>query len=325
MLSRRTLLFASAAMIARTARAESTGWPQRPVRIVVPYPPGGSADILTRLTANGLVEYLPGSTFVIDNRPGAGGNIGADFVVQSAPDGYTMLSAAIGTYAINPFLYARMSYDPAKDLAQASLTYEMPNVAIISPAVPVNTLTEFTAWAKAKQGGMVYGSPGIGTSPHMSVVLYNQRMGITNTTHVPFRGAAETLPAMLRGDVHFAIDSLPSYISAIRAGQVKALAITSAERWPTLADVPTMAECGVSDCVITSWTNFAFPTGTPHPILDRFCAAQRQLAANAAHRQRLLDIGARPLSSTPAETTAFSARERARWESIVRASGARID
>ncbi len=327
MLSRRTLLAASSAALAtQTLPAHaSTDWPQRPVRIVVPYPPGGAADILARLTADGLREYLPGINFVIDNRSGAGSNIGNDFVCKSPPDGYTILSATIGAYAINPFLYARLSYDAQKDLAQATMTYELPNVAVVSTTVPVNTLAEFVAWAKARPNGPVYGSPGVGTSPHMSGVMYMQRAGIENATHVPFRGVAETLPAMLRGDVHFAIDNLPSYIGAIRAGQVKALAITSADRWPTMNSIPTMKEAGVDDFVVTSWANFAFPSGTPRPILDKLSAAQHQLAANPAHRQKLLEIGAQPLATTPEETTAFSNRERARWESIVKLSGARVD
>ncbi len=327
MLSRRTLLAATATAAAAAnlsvARA-SSDWPSRPVRVIVPYPPGGSTDILTRIIATNLQQYLPGSAFVIENRSGAGGNIGADVACKATPDGYTLLSATIGTYAINPFLYARLSYDAQKDLSQVALVYDMPNVAIVPASVPANTLTEFIDWAKKQPNGIVYGSPGVGTTPHLSGVLFMQRTGV-NGTHLPFRGAAETIPAMMRGDVHFAIDNLSSYIGAIRGGQLKALATTTAERWPTLNTVPTMKEAGMDDFVITSWTNFAFPTGTPRPIVDKLAYALNELSKNPTHRQQMLDIGARVLSATPEETVTFSNRERTRWQDIVKASGARVE
>ncbi len=327
MLSRRTLLASSATALAAAtlSTAHAADWPERPVRVIVPYPPGGSTDILTRIIAANLQQYLPGrGAFVIENRSGAGGNIGADVACKATPDGYTLLSATIGTYAINPFLYARLSYDAQKDLDQVSLVYDMPNVAIVPTALPVNTLAEFIEWGKKQPNGIVYGSPGVGTTPHLSGVLFCQRTGLNNT-HIPFRGAAETMPAMLRGDVHFAIDNLSSYIAAIRAGQLKALAITTAERWPTLNTVPTMKEAGMDDFVVTSWTNFAFPTGTPRPIQNLLGRALAELAKNPAHQQQLLEIGARALSSTPDETVAFSNRERTRWREIVQVSGARMD
>ncbi len=330
MLSRRAFLASTSTMLAggsiASAQTAPTGtdWPQRPVRIVVPYPPGGSVDILARIITTNLKPHLPTATFVVENRSGAGGNIGTDVVCQAAPDGYTLIAATIGISAINPFLYRRLSYNAQTDLAQATLAYEMPNVAIVPAALPVNTLAEFIAWGKKQPGGIVYGSPGVGTTPHLSASMFTSRAGL-EATHLPFRGAAETLPAMLRGDIHLAIDNLSSYIAAIRSGQIKALAVTTDERWPTLNTIPTMKEAGMDDFVVTSWANFAFPKGTPHPILDKLSVAMKALATDTAHQQQLLQIGARPLGTTPEETVAFSNRERARWEGIVKASGATLD
>lgn len=322
MLPRRSIL-ALPALATLPALAQGA-WPERPVRIVVPYPPGGSTDVLTRIIGEALKGPLPGATFVIENRSGAGGNIGADAVAKAAPDGYTFVSAPVGIFSINQYLYSRMSYDAEKDLLPISLTYELPNVAVIPASLPPKTLAEFIAWAKARPDGIAYGSPGVGTTPHLSGELFRVRTGIS-ATHVPFRGAAQTIPAMLSGDVHFAIDNLASYISAIQAGQLRALAITSADRWPTMKEVPTMAEAGMDDFVVTSWTIMAAPAGTPRPIIDRFSAALQALARDPAHQQRFLTAGGRALGSTPEEAAAFAAKERARWREVVRISGARAD
>ena len=237
------------------------------MKIIVPYPPGGSTDVLARILADRL-NQIYGQPFVIENRPGAGGNIGIGTVSSSAPDGYTIGAATIANLAISPFLYANMPYDAAKDLIPASMTWELPNVFVVaSEHVPAKTLAEFIAWAKQK-GHVSFGSPGIGTSPHLSGVLFDKRAGL-DAVHVPFRGAAQTIPAMLSGAVDFALDNLASYIGLIESGKMRALAVTSAQRWPTLPNVPTMAEAGMKDFVVTSWTTFVFPAATPRPIVDK--------------------------------------------------------
>jgi tripartite-type tricarboxylate transporter receptor subunit TctC len=217
----------------------------------VPYPAGGSTDVLARILAERLNNMF-GQPFVIENRPGAGGNIGIAAVIGSPPDGYTMGAATVGHFAINQFLYKDMPYDPEKDMIPASMIWELPNVFVVaSDHVPATTLAEFIAWAKQK-GHVSFGSPGVGTSPHLSGVLFAKRAEL-DAVHVPFRGAAQTIPAMLSGAVDFAIDNLASYISLIQSGKMRALAVTSAQRWPTLPDVPTMAEAGMKDFVVTSW------------------------------------------------------------------------
>jgi tripartite-type tricarboxylate transporter receptor subunit TctC len=189
--------------------------------------------------------------------------------------------------------------------------------------VPAKTVSEFVAWAK-QRGHVNFGSPGIGTSPHLSGVLFSKRIGL-DAVHVPFRGAAQTIPAMLAGDVTFAIDNLASYIPQIQSGKMRALAVTSAKRWPTLPDVPTMEEAGVKDFVVTSWAAFVSPKGTPRPIVDKISTAMHKLAADSAIQKRFEVAGARCISSTPEEALAYAAKERAVWKDVVALSGARIE
>src|SRR5262244_951567 len=291
--SRRDVLTSIAAVSAVTvtgARGEDAKWPDHPVRIIVPYPAGGSTDVLTRILAERLKDIF-GQPFVIENRAGAGGNIGIAAVTGSAPDGYTIGAATIGHFAINQYLYNKMPYDPERDMIPASLTWELPNVfAVPTDHVPAKTLAEFLAWAKQK-GQISFGSPGVGTTPHLSGVLFSKRANI-DAIHVPFRGAAQTIPAMLAGDVSFAIDNLASYVPVIQSGKMRALAVTSAKRWPTLPDIPTMTEAGIKDFVITSWAAFVVPSRTPRPIVDKLAASQRQIAAEQSVQERFLVAGA---------------------------------
>lgn len=326
--TRRHLLQAAAALPALTllapANARAAGWPDKTVRIVVPYPAGGSTDVLTRILAEELKTRF-GQPFVIDNRAGAGGNIGIDAVAKSAPDGYTIGSATIGHFAINQYLYSKMSWDADKDILPVSMTWELPNVAVV-PAehVPAQNLKEFIAWAKARPTGISYGSPGIGTTPHLSGVLFCQRAGVKGE-HVPFRGAAQTIPAMLSGDVHVAIDNLASYIPFIQSGKLRALAVTSAERWPTMKDIPTMAEAGMNDFVVTSWAAFVVPAGTPKEIIMQLSSALQEISKKPEIQEKFLTTGARSLGSTPEVVTARSIKERPMWKSVVESSGARQD
>jgi tripartite-type tricarboxylate transporter receptor subunit TctC len=289
----------------------------------VPYPAGGSTDVLSRILAERMKEMF-GQPFVIENRPGAGGNIGIAAVTGSPPDGYTIGAATIGHFAINQYLYSKMPYDAERDMIPASLTWELPNVFVVATDhCPAKSVPEFVAWAKQK-GQVSFGSPGVGTSPHLSGVMFVKRTGI-DAVHVPFRGAAQTIPAMLAGDVNFAIDNLASYVPAISSGKMRALAVTSAQRWPTMPDVPTMEEGGMKDFIVTSWAAFVLPAGTPRAIIDKLASAMKQIAADPEVRKRFLVGGARVLSSTPEEATAYAVKERAIWKDVVAASGAKID
>jgi tripartite-type tricarboxylate transporter receptor subunit TctC len=323
-LNRRTFLSSAAAgvLVATAARGQGA-WPDHPVRIIIPYPAGGSTDVLSRILGEKLKDIL-GQTFVIENRPGAGGNIGIAAVTTSPPDGYTMGAATIGHFAINQFLYSKMPFDAERDMVPASLTWELPNVFVVSSEHnPAKTVAEFIEWAK-KKGKVNFGSPGVGTSPHLSGVLFAKRAGI-DAVHVPFRGAAQTIPAMLAGDVNFAIDNLASYVSTIESGKLRALAVTSAQRWPTMQQVPTMTEAGIKDFVVTSWAAFVFPAGTPRPVIAKVSDAMKKIAADPEIQKRFLVAGARCIASTPEEALAYAARERAMWKDVVALSGAKVD
>jgi tripartite-type tricarboxylate transporter receptor subunit TctC len=322
-LDRRALLAALATLpLSRPALAQA--WPDRTVRVIVPWPPGGSTDVLVRLYAERLTAML-GQNFVVENRPGAGGNIGVDAVAKAAPDGSTMGIVAVSHFSINPFLYARMAYDPSKDLMPVGVAWELPNVAVVPVAHnPSKTLAEFIAWSKARPGGITYGSPGVGTTPHLSGALLAARAGF-EATHVPFRGAAQLIPVMLKGELDFALDNLASYMPVIQEGKMRPLAVTSATRFPTLPDVPTMAEAGVPDFVVTSWQSFAFPTGTPAAVIQRLSGALKTISEDAAMRKRFLDIGAGMAWSTPEEARARAEREKPMWAEAVKISGARVE
>lgn len=327
MISRRTLMrvaaAASAAKILSPALAQTTNWPESPVKIIVPFTAGGASDVLTRIVAEKLQSKL-GQNFIVDNRTGAGGNIGMEAVKNAAADGYTISSATIGTLSINQFLFSKLGYDPVNDFAYVSMIWENCNVFVVAPSHPAKTVQEFLAWARKQPKGVTFGSAGVGTTPHLAGELFRARAGI-QALHVPYRGAAQSMPALMAGDTDFAIDNIASYMPLIRAGKVRALAVTSAARWPTLPEVPTMAEAGVRDFVVTSWGAFVMPKGTPPAIVNKLSGALQAIAADPAVQQRFLDTGARTIGTSPQETFAFAERERVKWKEVVHLSGAKMD
>jgi tripartite-type tricarboxylate transporter receptor subunit TctC len=325
MIARRSLLGAGLALPAlRPAAAQSGTWPDRPVRVIVPFPPAGSTDVMTRIYGEQLQQRL-GQNFIIENRPGAGGNIGMDAIAKSAPDGYTLGMATIGQFSINQFLYSRMPWDIDRDFVPVALTYELPNVVIASSQYcPATTLPEFIAWSRQQPQGINYGSPGVGTTAHLSGAIFTQRLKL-NAEHVPFRGAAQIIPAMLSGNLTCAIDNLASYLPNIQEGRLRAFAVTDAARWPGLPDVPTMAEAGMPDFVITSWAAMVAPVGTPRPIVERLNAALRAIAQDETMRARALQAGTKLLWSTPEGAEERGRRERPMWQEAVRLTGARAD
>ena len=327
MISRRLLVQTAAASTAvvafPAAFAQTTHWPDAPVKIIVPFTAGGASDVLTRALAEKLQARL-GQNFVVDNRTGAGGNIGMQAVRGAPADGYTIASATIGTLSINQFLFANLGYDPAKDFEYVSMIWQNCNVFVVAPQHPAKTVQEFLTWARKQPKGVSYGSAGVGTTPHLSGELFRARTGI-QAVHIPYRGAAQSMPALMAGDTDFAIDNIASYTPLIKAGKVRALAVTASERWPTMAEVPTMAEAGVLDFVITSWGAFVLPKGTPVAVVEKLSAAIKAIAAEPAMQQRFLDTGARAVATTPKETAAFAERERVKWKEVVQISGAKMD
>ncbi len=305
----------------RAQAQAQAAWPDKPVKIVVLFPAGGASDTLTRMLAEKLQARL-GQNIVIENRTGAGGNIGMVAVMGAAADGYTVASATIGTLSINQFLYANPGYDAARDFAYVSTFWENCNVVVVSAAHPARTMQEFRAWALARPQGVTFSSSGVGTTPHLSGELFGQRTGI-KVVHVPFRGSATT--EVMAGTIDFAIDNVASYTPFLKAGRARALAVTSPERWPVFPDVPTMAEAGVPDFVITSWGALVMPAATPAAITQKLSQAMQEIAAEPATRERFLATGARLTASSPQETAAFAARERIKWKDVVRLSGAKLE
>ena len=329
MITRRTLIqtgvAAGLASAWAGAGAQTDKWPDGPVKIVVPFSAGGASDILTRALAEKLQARL-GQNFVVDNRTGAGGNIGMEYVKNAAADGNTIVSATIGTLSINQFLFSKMGYDPEKDFAYVSMIWENCNVFVVSPNHPsdAKSVQEFLVWARKQAKGVTFGSAGVGTTPHLSGELFKVRTGI-QALHVPYRGAAQSMPALMAGDTDFAIDNIASYTPLIRAGKVRALAVTAASRWPTMPELPTMAEAGVKDFVVTSWGAFVMPKGTPAAIVNKLSAAIQAIAAEPAMQQKFMDTGARSVATTPQETFAFAERERVKWKEVVQLSGAKME
>lgn len=303
-----------------SSRAESV-WPDRPVHIVVQFPAGGASDVLTRMLGERLQAQF-NQSFVIENRTGAGGNIGMAAAMSAPADGYTIASATIGTLSINQFLYSRLGYDPMKDSGYASTFWENCNVVVVSSEHPAHTLQEFRTWALARPQGVSFSSSGVGTTPHLAGALFGLRTGI-KTIHVPFRGSATTEVASRTID--FAIDNISSNTSMIKSGHVRALAVTSVDRWPVFPDVPTMAEAGLPNFIFTSWGALVMPAGTPPAIVAQLSKAVHDIAAQPGMKERFLAAGARLVSSTPSETTAFAASERVKWKEVVRLSGAKLD
>lgn len=326
MSTRRHLLAAGlfAPAIISSANAQGSDWPNRPVRMIVPWPPGGSTDVLARLVAEQLSTRL-GQSFVIENRPGAGGNIGAEALAKSTADGYTMSPLTLGVWSIANFLYSRLPFDWDKDFQPISMHWELPNV-LVAPAafVPATTAQEFVTWARARPNGVSFGSPGVGTTAQLCGALFCNRQQIDGQ-HVPFRGAAQIIPAMLSGDLTFAIDNLASYVPVVQEGRMRAFAVTSAERHPALPNVPTMAEVGIPNFQVSSWCAMAFPAGVPRPIIDKASQAMQQIAADPEVKARFLRTGAQVMGSAPEAVMQRALRERPMWQEMVRIAGARLD
>jgi tripartite-type tricarboxylate transporter receptor subunit TctC len=263
MIKRRDLLAAST-LLAMPALGQGA-WPNRPVRVIVGFPPGGSLDVMTRLACEVMTQRL-GQSFVVETRSGASGNIGAEALARAAPDGYTIGTVSMHNVVINPMLFTRLPFDPAQDFQWISAMWDLPNVAVV-PAqhVPARNLAEFLTWARARPQGISYGSSGVGTTIHLSGAYLLNRGGIQGT-HVAFRGAAQTIPAMLSGDLQLAVDNLASYTPVIAEGRIRALAVTMPERWPTLPEVPTMAEAGLDNFNVSPWHLWAAPAGTSRAV-----------------------------------------------------------
>ena len=317
----RRRLVCAAALLACGAGAPALGqapaWPARPVRVVVAFTAGGTTDILARAVTQQLSERLK-QPFVIDNKPGGGGNIGTESVVRAAPDGYTLIVNSVGPMAVNQTLYKNLSYDPLKDLVPVVQIAEVPNVLVVNPSVPAKSFEEFIAYAKANPGQLSYGSTGVGTSSHLSSFMLSQRIG-ADTLHVPYKGA-NALTDLLAGRLQFMFATIPSVISHIRAGKLRALAVSSLGGSRSLPGVPTVAEKGFPGFSAGSWFGFFAPKGTPEPVIALLNQTVNEILPSL--EEQMVREGADPVGGTPAQFGQFTQKEYEKWKVIVRESGA---
>jgi tripartite-type tricarboxylate transporter receptor subunit TctC len=305
------------------ASAADAPWPSRPIHLVVPYPPGGPLDAVARLTAQKVSADL-GEPIVVDNKAGAGGNIGADAVAKAAPDGYTLLLGAVATHAINPSLYASMPFDSQRDFEPVTQLASTPNVLIVNPALPVKSVAEFIAYAKAHPGALNFGSGSTGSAGHLAGELFKRMAGI-EMTHVPYKGAAPAMQDLIAGQVNLMFDNLASALTQIKAGKVRALAVTTAKRTPLAPDLPTIAESGLPGFDINTWFGVFVPAKTPRAIVQRLHDEFAKALAQPDVREKMLGLGAEPVASTPEQFGAYVRSEAAKYAKIVKASGARVD
>ena len=322
-LRRLACLAATFVLAVCTASAFAQAFPNRPVRLVVPFPAGGTTDILARAIAEKLSSAL-GQQFVVDNRPGAGGNIGADIVAKAAPDGYTLLMGTVGTHAINPSLYAKMPYDAMKDFAPVILVAGVPNVLVVNPEVPVKTVSDLIALAKAKPGTINFASSGNGTSIHLSGELFKSMTGV-QMSHDPYKGSAPALTDLIGGQVQLMFDNLPSALPFIKGGKLRAVAVTSSKRAPALPDLPTIAESGVPGFEASSWFGILAPAATPKDIIAKINAEANKALQSPEMKEKLLSQGAEAVGNTPEHFAEYIRNETLKWAKVVKDSGAKVD
>ena len=320
--ARRQLLALALLGLAASA-AHAQAWPAKPIRIVVPFPPGGGTDIIARETSQ-RVAAATGWTFVIDNKPGAGGNLGVDAVAKSPPDGYTIVIGQTSNLAINPTLYAKMPYDSQKDLAPIVLLANAPLVMVTGTGTPYKTLADAVTAAKAKPGTLNFASPGNGTVAHLTSELFQKAAGV-KTQHIPYKGAAQALTDVMSGGVDLYMSSVPTLIGHIRSGKLRALAVTSAKRVDDLPQVPTINESGYKGFDAVTWFGLLAPAGTPREVIAKLNAEFNKALKLPELSKRLSDEGADPAGSTPEQFAALIRDDIPRWGKVVKDSGARVD
>ena len=329
LIDRRRLLLASAGslLLPATLNAQAS-WPIKPVRVVVPFAPAGTTDILARALVPELAKAF-GQAFIIDNRPGAGGNLGSDAIAKSPPDGYNLLMGTVGTHAINAALYPKMPFDPVRDFVPIVLVAGVPNVLVMNPAkaeaLKINSVADLIRYARAHPGQLNMASSGNGTSIHLSGELFKSMTG-SFMVHFPYRGSGPALLDLIGGTMDLMFDNLPSSLPQIKAGKLKALAVTSAGRSAAVPDLPTIAEAGkLPGFDASSWFGLLAPAGTPADIVARIQQETAKALASPAVKERMLAQGAIPGGGTPAEFAKFIESETAKWAKVVKASGAKVD
>jgi len=304
--------------------ASAQTWPIRPVRIIVPFAPGGASDTSARVLLPRLSETF-GQPFVIENRPGAGGTIGADIAAKASPDGHSLLMGSSTEIALNPNLYAKLSYDTLRDFAPITLVASTPLLLVVHPVVPSKTVQDLAKIARASPGKLNFSSSGNGSSPHMASEMFRWLSGNLEVVHIPFPTAAAGVTGVINGQVDFMFVAMPNAIGQVQAGKLRALAISTTRRSPVLPDVPTMIEAGVKDYEIAIWTGMFAPSATPREIIIRLHAELVRIIALPEVREGFAKVGADPITNTPEQFSAFVKSELAKWARVVKASGTRLE
>lgn len=317
----RVLAILLALLLPLAAAAET--WPARPIRFIIPFPAGGPTDVLSRFLAERLSQSL-GQQVIVDNRPGAGGNIGAEAVARAPADGYTFLFASQGVYVTNAALFAKLAYDPKGDFAMVSLIAAVPNVVVVGAGAPIKSVPELIAFAKAQPGKATSGSGGNGSAGHLSLELLKVTASV-DIAHVPYRGSAPMLADLLGGQTTMAIDALNSALPYVRDGRLRAIAVTTTKRSASLPDVPTVAEQGLADFESSAWFAVAAPAKTPEAIIARLSKEIVAALGSPELADRIRDLGAEPIGGSPADAARFVAAEREKWTGLVERTNLKVD
>jgi tripartite-type tricarboxylate transporter receptor subunit TctC len=316
----RALLFVASLLVAAAAAAQS--YPTRPVRVIVPWPPGQATDIAARVVAEKLQSSL-GQPFVVENRPGAGGAIGTDAVAKGTPDGYTLLAASAGPISIMPNLQ-KTPYDPVKDFAPVSLIALVPFVLVAHPSFPASDLKEFIANVRANPGKYSFSSSGTAASAYMITALFNSMAGI-EAQHVPYKGTAPAITDIIGGQITYTVETVAATLGHVKAGRLKAYGVSFARRSSAMPDVPTIAEAGLPGYDIGAWIGYTAPVGTPREALNRLAAEMQKIAQAPDIKERYLTLGLDPISSTPDEMAVFLRQQQERYGSIIKSQGIKIE
>lgn len=312
----------AAALIFPLAAAAQT-YPDKPIHLIVPFPPGGVADIIARPIAEKLSVSL-GQPVIVENRGGATGTIGASFVAHSAPDGYTLLLGTTNEIAMSPTLYGTLPYEPTKDFTPVSIVAQFPNVLVVGPSVKAATLADLTAQAKTKPKGLTFASSGQGSTNHLTAELYQTEAGV-KVTHIPYKGGGPALVDLTGGHVDAMFATLPSAVTLIKAGKLHALAVTGDKRSAALPDVPTMKESGLPGVFVTTWNGVIAPAGTPPAVIDKLAQALKQAVEDPGIQQKLAAVGAEPMYTPPQAFAGIVRDDYARWSALIKKAGIKVD
>jgi tripartite-type tricarboxylate transporter receptor subunit TctC len=318
------LLAILAAVVAGAVPAQAQGYPAKPIRFVVPFPPGGPLDIMARVIGAKLQEAW-GQPVLVDNKPGAGGGIGADAVAKSPGDGYTLLMGAVSTHAINPTLYAKIPYDPVKDFVPVTLVAQVPNILVVNPSLPVKSVKELIEYAKAKPGALSFASGSTGSTGHLAGELFKTMAGV-DMVHIPYKGAAPAMFDLLAGQTQLMFDNIANALPQVKSGKLRALAVTTAKRASAMPELPTIDESGLHGFDLTTWFGVFVPARTSKELVDRLNGEILKALTGKDGRERLAAMGTEPPAiATPAEFALFVQREEAKYAKVVKASGARVE